>query len=241
MIIKFATISDTLVIPLIVSLVLAAFIYLYFDQKHKYLELEKKKKDEAKTAMELEKKGKDEAWKQVNIDQVEAEKFLSDSKNQFLAEISVINNDWPVQTQSTEKLKNELNKLCLEIDYLSLKILREASNHEKLIYTCKSGEWSHVLSFRKIQEDVIKQCQAKKSEISVLKKKFKLTDSAVLAEKIRQTAEEMGYLLPNKDNALKLYKIPLQLTDTHKKIRRFELGADTGKDHRYSKKSFLYN
>ena len=102
-------------------------------------------------------------------------------------------------------------------------------------------EWSHVLSFRKIQEDVIKPCQAKTFEIPVLKKKFKLTDSAVLTETIRQTAEEMGYLLPNKDNALELYKIPLQLTNTHKKIRRFELGADTGKDHRYSKKSFLYN
>ena len=241
MIIRVVTINDTLIISLIVLLVLAAFIYLHFDQKSKNLELEKKRKAEARIAMELEQKGKDEAWKQVNSDQVEAEKFLSDSKNQFLAEISVINSDWPVQTQSTEKLKNELNKLCNKIDYLSLKISTEASNHEKLIYTCKSGEWSHVLSFRKIQEDVIKQCQAKKSEISVLKKKFKLTDSAVLAEKIRQTAEEMGYLLPNKDNALKLYKLPHQLTNTHNKIRRFELGADTGKEHKYSKKSFLYN
>ena len=220
---------------------LAAFIYLYFNEQNKVLELEKKRKAEAKRAIELEKKGKDEAWEQVDIDKVEVEKLLSDSKNQLLAEISVINNDWPVQTQSTEKLKNELNKLYNEIDYLSLKILSEASDHEKLIYTCRSGEWSHVLSFRKIQEDAIRQCEAKKLEISVLKKKFKLTDSAVLAEKMRQTAEEMGYLLPNKDNSLKIYKIPLQLTNTYKKVRRFELGEDTGKDHRYSKKSFLYN
>lgn len=43
MIIRVVTISDTLVISLMVSLVLAAFIFLYFDQKHKDLELEKKK------------------------------------------------------------------------------------------------------------------------------------------------------------------------------------------------------
>ena len=136
-------------------------------------------------------------------------------------------------------MKDELNKLYNEIDYLSLKILSEASNHKQLIYTCNSGEWNHVLSFRKIQEDALKQCETKKSEISVLKKKFKLTDSAVLAETTRKTAEEMGYLLTVKDNGLKLYKLPLQLTGTHKKIRRFELGANPGKDHRYSKKSIL--
>ena len=239
MIIKGVTISYTLIISLVFLLALTALYYLYFDQQKKLLELEKQKKDEERKAIELKKQGKNEASKQVDNDKVEVEKLLSDSKDQILVEISAIENDWPVHTQSTNKLKDELNKLYNEIDYLSLKILSEASNHKQLIYTCNSGEWNHVLSFRKIQEDALKQCETKKSEISVLKKKFKLTDSAVLAETTRKTAEEMGYLLTVKDNGLKLYKLPLQLTGTHKKIRRFELGANPGKDHRYSKKSIL--
>ena len=197
---------------------LAAFIYLYLDQEKK--------------AAELEKQRKDNAWMQINSDRDEVEKLLSDSKDQFLAEISLIESDWPVQTQTTNKLKNELNRLYNEIHALSLKILSEASEHKKKIYGHNSGEWNHVMSFRKIQENAIKQCKTKNSDISALKKKFKLTDAAVLAETTRQTAEQLGNLLPNTDNGLKLYKLPLQMTNAHQKIRRFELGADTRKDHR---------
>ena len=199
-------------------MVLAAFIYLHID-------LQKK-------AAELEKQRKDDAWMQIDSDRDEVEKLLSDSKDHFLSEISSVENDWPVQTQTTNKLKNELNRLYNEIHALSLEILSEASEHKKKIYGCNSGEWSDVMSFRKIQENAIKKCKTKKSGILALKKKFKLTDSAVLAETMRQTAEQMGNLLPNKDNSLKLYKLPLQMTNAHQKIRRFELGADTRKDHR---------
>ena len=218
------TISYTFIISLAFFIVSAAFIYLYFHQQKK--------------AAKLEKQRKDDAWKQIDSDKIEVEKFMSDTKDQFSAEISSIENDWPVQTQTTNKLKNELNKLYNEIDALSLKILSEASEHKKKMYTCNSGEWSHVMSFRKIQEDVLKQCKTKKSDITTLKKKFKLTDSAVLAEVTRQTAEQIGNVLPSKSNELKLYKLPLQMTNAHQKIRRFELGVDTGKDHRYLRKLF---
>ena len=77
------------------------------------------------------------------------------------------------------------------------------------------------MSFWKTQEDAARECKIKTSGIADLKEKFKLTDSAVLAETTRQTAEEMGNLLPNKDNGLKSYKLPLQITSTHQKIRRF--------------------
>ena len=212
------TINYTFIISLAFLIVLAAFIYLYLDQEKK--------------AAELEKQRKDNAWMQINSDRDEVEKLLSDSKDQFLAEISLIESDWPVQTQTTNKLKNELNRLYNEIHALSLKILSEASEHKKKIYGHNSGEWNHVMSFRKIQENAIKQCKTKNSDISALKKKFKLTDAAVLAETTRQTAEQLGNLLPNTDNGLKLYKLPLQMTNAHQKIRRFELGADTRKDHR---------
>ena len=212
------TISDRLIISLAFLILLAAFIYLYRDQQKK--------------AASLEKQRKDDAWNQIDTDRDEVEKLLSNSKDQCLAEISSIELDWPVQTQTTNKLKNELNRLNNEIHALSLKILTEVSEYKKKIYTCNYGEWSHVMSFRKIQEDAIKQCKTKLSGISALKKKFKLTDSSVLAETTRQTAEQMGNLLPNKNNGLNLYKLPLQITNTHQKIRRFELGADTGKDHR---------
>ena len=212
------TISYTFFISLVFLIVLAAFIYLYLNLQKKTAELEKQRKDDA--------------WMQIDSDRDEVEKLLSDSKDQLLAEISSIENDWPVQTQTTTKLKDELNRLYNEIHALSLRILSEVSEHKKRIYGCNSGEWSHVMSFRKIQENAIKQCKTKKSDISALKKKFKLTDSAVLAETTRKTAEQMGNLLTNKDNGLKLYKLPLQKTNTHQKIRRFELGADTRKDHR---------
>ena len=264
MIIGGVTISYSIIILLAFFLLLGAVIYLYFDQQkkekqwkdeakkamesekqrkdeaNKAIELEKQRKDEAKkAAMELKMQRKDEAWRQMDSDRVEVEKLLSDSKDQILAEISVIENDWPVQTQSTNKLKNELNKLYEEIHDISLKISSEASKHKTLIYACNSGEWNHVLLFRKIQEDAIKQCETKNSGISVLKKKFKLTDSAALAETTRQTAKNMGYLLRNEDNDLQIYKLPLQLTNTYKKIRRFEYGADTGSNHRYLREIFL--
>ena len=188
--------------------------------------------DQQKRAAELEKQRKDDAWNQRDSDRDELENLLSDSKDQFLAEISSIENDWLVQTQTTNKLKNELNRLYYEIHALTLKILTEASAHKKKIYARNYGEWIHIMSFRKTQEDAARECKIKTSGIADLKKKFKLTDSAVLAETTRQTAEEMGNLLPNKDNALKLYKLPLQITSTHQKIRRFELGRDTRKYHR---------
>ena len=218
MVIRGVTINYTLIISLAFLLVLAVLIHLHFDQKKK--------------AIELEKQRKDEAWTQINSDRIEVEKLINESKNQFLVEISSIENDWPVQTQSIDKLKSELIKLYQEIHELSLKILSEASNHKRLIYLRKSGEWSQVMSFRKIQEDAIKQCDTRTSEISALKKKYKITDSAVLAETTRKTAEEMGYLLPNENSSLKLYKLPLQLTKTYKKIRRFEWGEDQGKNYR---------
>ena len=140
MIIKGVTISYTLIIPLVFLLALTALYYLYFDQQKKLLELEKQKKDEERKAIELKKQGKNEASKQVDNDKDEVEKLLSDSKDQILVEILAIENDWPVHTQSTNKLKDELNKLYNEIDNLSLKILSEASNHKQLIYTCNSGE-----------------------------------------------------------------------------------------------------
>lgn len=246
MVIGGVTISYSIVSSLAFFLLLAAVIYLYFDQQkkekkwkdeaNKAIKLEKQWKDKAKkTAMELERLGKDEAWRKMDSDRVEVEKLLSVSEDQILAEITAIENDGTVQTQSTNKLKNELNKLYKEIRNISAKISSEASDHKSLIYECNSGEWNHVLSFRKIQEDAIKQCETKKSEISDLKKKFKLTDSAVLAETTRQSAENMGYRLRNEDNDLKIYKLPLQLTNTYKKIRRFELGVDKGSNHRYLK------
>ena len=213
-----ATVSYTFIISLSFLVFLAAFMYFYLDQQ--------------KRAAELEKQRKDDAWNQIDSDRDELEKLLSDSKDQFLAEISSIENDWPVQTQTTNKLKNELNRLYNEIHALSLKILTEASEYKKKIYACNHGEWIHVMSFRKTQEAAVRECKIKTSDIAALKEKFKLTDSAVLAETTRQTAEEMGNLLPNKDNALKLYKLPLQITSTHQKIRRFELGRDTRKYHR---------
>ena len=226
MIIRGVTISYTLIISLAFLLLLAVLIYLHFDHKKK--------------AIELERQRKDEAWTQMNSDRIELEKLINESKDQFLVEISSIENDWPVQTQSIDKLKSELNKLYQEIHELSLKMLSEASSHKRLIYLCKSGEWSHVMSFRKIQEDAIKKCTSRTSEISALKKKYKITDSAVLAETTRKTAEELGYLLPNENSGLKLYKLPLQVTKTHKKIRRFEFGEDKGKSHRYFKKNISY-
>ena len=197
---------------------LAAFICWYLYQKRKDAVLVK-----------------NEAWEQMHSDKTEVEKLLSDCKNQVLAEISIIENNWPVKTQTMDKLNNELTRLHGEIDTLSLKISLEALEHKEKIYECNSDEREHVMSFRKIQENVIEQCKTKKSDISALKEKFKLTNSAVLAETTRKTAEELGNLLQNRKNDLKLYKLPLQLTKAHKKNRRFELGADTGKAHRFEK------
>ena len=92
-----------------------------------------------KRAAELEKQTKDDAWKQIDDDRDKVEKLLSDSKDNFLTEIWSIENDWPVQTQTTNKLKNELNRLYNEIRALSLKILSEASEHKNKMYRCESG------------------------------------------------------------------------------------------------------
>ena len=128
-----ATVSSTFIISLSFLILLVAFIHFCLDRQ--------------KRAAELEKQRKDDAWNQRDSDRDELEKLLSDSKDQFLAEISSIENDWPVQTQTTNKLKNELNRLYNEIHALSLKILTEASEHKKKIYACNYGEWIHVMSF----------------------------------------------------------------------------------------------